>query len=121
MLVRGDADEVLAHETYFRRALQNLVANAKRYAKSQVIVEYERDGDGLRLSVIDDGPGVKEEDRQRIFEPFIRVDDSRSRESGGAGLGLAIVARILKSHDGTVNVTADGAAGSRFVTVWPDR
>jgi len=121
VLVRGDAEEVIAHETYFRRALQNLVANAKRYAKSQVVVEYERDDGGLRLSVVDDGPGIKEEDRQRIFEPFTRVDDSRSRESGGAGLGLAIVARILKSHGGTVRVADGGATGSRFVTFWPDR
>jgi len=121
VLVRGEAEEVLAHETYFRRALQNLVANAKRYAKSQVIVEYERDGDGLRLCVIDDGPGVKEEDRQRIFEPFTRVDDSRSRESGGAGLGLAIVARICKAHGGSVAVADHDAAGTRFVTFWPAR
>ena len=65
------------------------------------------------------GRGVPAADRERIFEPFARVDHSRSRESGGAGLGLAIVRRIVNSHGGTVSVTEAEEGGARFVCTWP--
>ncbi len=104
----------------FRRVMQNLLANALRYAEDKVTVRLERRGDAVVISVSDDGPGVPEADRERIFEPFARVDDSRSRESGGAGLGLAIVRRIVSSHGGTVSVTAAEEGGAMFVCTWPE-
>ncbi len=77
------------------------------------------EGDDLLILVIDDGPGVAPRDRERIFEPFARQDASRSRQSGGAGLGLAIVRRILRAHQGDVWVEAAEDGGARFVTRWP--
>jgi signal transduction histidine kinase len=62
---------------------------------------------------------VPPEDRSRIFEPFARIDASRNRSSGGAGLGLAIVRRILDVHGGTVEVDASSLGGARFTTRWP--
>jgi len=104
---------------HFRRALRNLLDNALRHAKSRVVVDVRREEDGVLVAVSDDGPGVAPEDRERIFEPFSRVDASRSRESGGMGLGLAIVQRILEAHGGTVTVKAATDGGSRFETHWP--
>jgi signal transduction histidine kinase len=120
VLVRGEAEEVLAHETYFRRALQNLVANAKRYAKSQVIVEYERDGDGLRLCVSTTGPASKRRPAAhlRTLHPRRRQPQPRI---GRRRPSLAIVARICKAHGGSVAVADHDAAGTRFVTFWPAR
>jgi two-component system, OmpR family, sensor histidine kinase RstB len=110
---------VHAHARSFHRVLQNLVANALRYAASEVVVRAHRDDDGLVLEVVDDGPGVPVEDRESIFEPFGRVDPSRDRSTGGVGLGLAIVRRILEAHGGTVEVGEGRSGGARFVTHWP--
>jgi len=114
-----DEATVVADRQHFRRALRNLIDNALRHARSRVVIDLERGTDELRVAVSDDGPGVATADRERVFEPFSRLDASRSRESGGMGLGLAIVKRILEAHGGTVRVqTADGG-GARFETVWP--
>lgn len=120
-VLEAGADDltVSADRQLFRRALRNLLDNALRHAKSRVVVDLRREAGGVLVAVSDDGPGVATEDRERIFEPFSRVDASRSRESGGAGLGLAIVQRILETHGGAVQVlTADGG-GARFETRWP--
>ena len=69
----------------------------------------------------DDGPGIPPEQREHVFEPFARVDESRDRESGGAGLGLAIVRRIVVGHGGDVRATASPSGGARFVIDWPER
>ncbi len=110
---------VHAHARSFSRVLQNLVANALRHAEAEVIVRASEGEGGLVLEVEDDGPGVPAGDRERIFEPFARVDDSRARSTGGVGLGLAIVRRILQAHGGTVEVGDGASGGARFVTRWP--
>jgi len=118
--LRGDFDgQVSADRRYFRRAVRNLLDNALRHASDRVDVELAREGDLVLVSVTDDGPGVPKEDRPRLFEPFFRVDASRSRESGGAGLGLAIAKRIVEAHGGTASLDTDLADGARFVTSWP--
>jgi two-component system, OmpR family, sensor histidine kinase RstB len=119
------ADEVpadllaTAHPRSFRRVLRNLMANAQRFASSQVTIRAHTDGDTVVLTVDDDGPGISEADRARIFEPFARLDDSRDRATGGVGLGLAIVRRILEAHGGSVRIEDAPGGGARFVTRWP--
>jgi signal transduction histidine kinase len=73
----------------------------------------EVDG-SARLRVDDDGPGVPPKDRVRIFERFVRLDDARARESGGVGLGLAIVAELVREHRGSVSVSESPMGGARF-------
>jgi len=73
----------------------------------------------VSIQVDDDGPGIPEANRIRIFEPFARLDNSRNRKSGGYGLGLAIVKRIAVAHKGTVTVDDSSLGGARFTLSWP--
>jgi signal transduction histidine kinase len=101
-------------------ALNNLLANALRYAKTQVRASIERDGATQRLIVEDDGEGIPEGDREAVFRAFARLDTSRNRETGGFGLGLAIVARIAALHRGRVIAgSSPELGGARLVLEWP--
>lgn len=105
---------------YIHRAIQNLVGNAGRYASKQVIVNCQFDEDNCRVDVEDDGSGIPEEDWEKVFTAFARLDDSRTRTSGGYGLGLSIVRRILYWHGGQAFVSrSDTLGGARFSLVWP--
>lgn len=118
----GDDDGQLtveAHPNSFNRVLRNLITNAQRYGESRVTVRLSGDDGGVAVAVEDDGPGIPEVDRERVFEPFARVDDSRNRDFGGVGLGLAIVRRIHDAHGGTVEVGQSPSGGARFVSTWP--
>jgi signal transduction histidine kinase len=88
-----------------RRAVGNLIDNAVRHAASRVAVAAFLDHDQVVISVSDDGPGIPAEDRERVFERFRRLDDARGRNSGGAGLGLAIVRELITRAGGTVRLT----------------
>jgi two-component system, OmpR family, sensor kinase ParS len=101
-------------------ALSNLLANALRYARGRVIITVARDADHYRLSVEDDGEGIPEGDRTAVFRAFTRLDTSRNRDTGGFGLGLAIVARIAALHRG--RAVADNSAtlgGAKLTLEWP--
>lgn len=100
-----------------RSAVSNLVENALRHA-GQARVTLIRDADAIRLHVDDDGPGIAEADRTIVFEPFRRLDASRSRESGGAGLGLAIVARAVEGI-GSVGLSNRPEGGLRATITLP--
>lgn len=105
---------------YIHRAIQNLVGNAGRYASSRVMVHCHIDEDNCRIDVEDDGPGIPEQDWEKVFTAFARLDDSRTRTSGGYGLGLSIVRRILYWHGGQAFVgRSDALGGARFSLVWP--
>jgi len=104
---------------YLHRAVQNLVGNACRYAKGRVWVEYSFDNGICRIDVEDDGPGIPEKDWQRVFSPFTRLDDSRTRASGGYGLGLSIVRRIIYWHGGQAFVEKSRWGGARMSLLWP--
>jgi two-component system sensor histidine kinase RstB len=106
-------------ERYLHRVLQNLVTNALRYAASNVVLRYRSDGELAVLEVEDDGPGIPEADRARIFKPFARLDESRQRKSGGYGLGLSIVQRIAEWHGGRVSVHQGESGGALFRMTWP--
>ncbi|MCW3153618.1 ATP-binding protein [Achromobacter spanius] len=114
-----DVDEVRLHSRYMTRALLNLLQNAIRHAGGQVQVGLTRPAPRQYvLTVDDDGPGVPPADRERIFEPFIRLDESRARDTGGTGLGLAIVSRVARWHNGTALVADSPLGGARFVISW---
>ena len=98
-MIMVDADELY-------RAVGNMVDNAVRHARTRVEVVARVDHGQAVISVSDDGPGIPPEDRERVFERFTRLDDARGRNSGGAGLGLAIVRDLLARAGGTVAITA---------------
>ncbi|ETK37400.1 ATP-binding protein [Microbispora sp. ATCC PTA-5024] len=109
---------VLGDGLDLRRVLTNLVDNALRHAASAVSVAVRTDGDTAELTVADDGPGIPAEDRERVFDRFTRLDSARSRDDGGAGLGLAIVRTTVEAHGGTVHLE-DAAPGLRAVVRLP--
>lgn len=113
--------ELLGDGYFVQRALQNVLQNALRYARHRVCISIERGNEAVAIMVDDDGPGVAEEDRQRIFEPFFRPDSSRARNRGGAGLGLAIVSRIQQWHEGSCRVERSPLGGARFILCYPSR
>ena len=97
------------------RLIQNLIDNAVQYGGGAELI-VERDIDRARLTVADRGPGIPEEELERMFEPFERRDPSRSRSTGGLGLGLAIARSIAQAHGGTIHAgNRDG--GGLAVTV----
>ncbi|GKQ39906.1 cell wall metabolism sensor histidine kinase WalK [Streptomyces sp. A012304] len=113
--VGAGAVEVAGSRGQLRRVLANLLDNAERHARSAVGVAVRREGEWAVVEVTDDGDGVPEADRERIFERFVRLDDARSRDEGGAGLGLAIARDVAVRHGGTLTVrpargTAAGGA-----------
>ncbi|MGV9645047.1 sensor histidine kinase [Streptomyces sp. NPDC003514] len=96
------------------RVLTNLLDNALRHARSAVTVGVRAEGECAVVSVADDGDGVPEADRERIFERFVRLDEARSRDDGGAGLGLAIARDVAVRHGGTLTVGRAPAGGALF-------
>ena len=101
------------------RLVYNLVENAIKYNHSggQVTVTADRKEKHVYLSVKDTGTGIPEELKERVFEPFFRVDKSRSRELGGVGLGLALVREIVRVHDGSITVKSNPSGGTIFEVV----
>jgi signal transduction histidine kinase len=85
-----------------QRALANLIDNAVRYADSEVVLGVRAEGGKAVLTVVDDGPGIPDEERERVFERFARLDDARDRDAGGTGLGLPIVRELLRRSDGSI-------------------
>ena len=105
-----------------QRALTNLISNAMRHAESQVRVTTRVQHGMCRISVEDDGPGIPEAYREKVFTPFMRMDVSRTRASGGYGLGLSIVRRIMFWHSGRARIVDSQALGGAcFVIEWPLR
>lgn len=98
------------------RLVRNVVSNAVRHAGRSVVITAEHDADGSALLTIDDdGPGVPVADRERVFERFVRLDESRHRSAGGTGLGLAIALDIARAHGGSIEIADSPLGGARFV------
>jgi two-component system sensor histidine kinase CpxA len=106
--VRGNA-------AWLASAIENVARNAVRYtaAGTSVAFSVRESGGGIEIRIRDHGPGVPEPELARIFEPFHRVAESRTRDSGGDGIGLAITARVLAAHGGTV--AAENSPGGGLV------
>lgn len=115
----GEPLVITGSRTQIARVLGNLVDNAQRHARTTVRVILERRGEHMVLAVADDGPGVPAADGERIFQRFVRLDDARSRDEGGAGLGLAIVRDVVGRHGGSIRVEAANSGGARFVVQLP--
>ena len=105
------------------RLVYNLVENAIKYnhLDGQVTVNAYKNQKHIYLSVEDTGSGIPKELRERVFEPFFRVDKSRSRELGGVGLGLALVHEIVRVHDGSISIKSNPAGGTIFEVIFDQK
>lgn len=110
----GKPFSVFMESAYMSRAVVNLVTNALRYAATTVRLSLAYSDDWLCVSVDDDGPGVPEQDRKRIFEAFTKQDSTRDRKHGGFGLGLSIASRIVQWHGGHIDVAGSPLGGAKF-------
>jgi two-component system sensor histidine kinase RstB len=109
-----------AEHRYLHRVLQNLAGNAARYARSEIRLSAGIYDNCAYIAVEDDGAGIPEKDRERVFQPFTRLDDSRTRASGGYGLGLSIVSRIAFWFGGQIKVEESPIlGGAKFIMTWP--
>jgi signal transduction histidine kinase len=99
--------------------VRNLLDNALRYAVARVDIAVAEVDDDAVLSIMDDGPGVPAELRDRVFERFARADDARAADTGGTGLGLAIARELVDLHGGSLTLDGAGVAGTRFVVRLP--
>ena len=109
---------LVADPRLYQRAVGNLLRNAVRYAAQKVRLHVVDDQDVV-VRVEDDGPGIPVEDRERVLEPFTRLGADRDRRAGGAGLGLAIVQRIVSSHGGRVAIGESVMGGAEVTLMWP--
>ncbi|GAA0402034.1 hypothetical protein GCM10009530_62410 [Microbispora corallina] len=112
VIVEGDPEQIL-------RMLGNLLDNARRHAARTIRIGLRRAGDGAELTVADDGEGIAPADRERIFHRFARLDAARSRDRGGAGLGLAVARSIASAHHGSLHVEESVYGGACFVLRMP--
>ncbi len=119
--VDSNVDPVQMDTQRIGRVLNNLVGNALRHTPSQgeVKVIARRTGTGVEVTVSDSGEGIRAEDLPRVFESFYRGEKSRSRSTGGAGLGLAISRGIIQAHGGEINVQSQAGLGSQFIFSLP--
>jgi len=122
--VAVDRSGVLAGRVYGVRdemtsVVRNLLDNAERHAASEVKVTLATTGPWVRLAVEDDGPGVEPNLRDKVFERFTRLQEARSRDAGGAGLGLALTKRIVETHHGRIYIEDSALGGAAFVVELP--
>ena len=122
--VGSTASEVLAEidADRIRTVIRNLLENAIKYSlpdSRAVEVSAAQNGEYVVIRVTDDGPGIPEHDIPSVFEPFFRVDRSRSKKTGGYGLGLSISKRIVEAHGGTIAVEKNAKSGTSFVVRLP--
>ncbi|MFJ3159956.1 sensor histidine kinase [Streptomyces kanasensis] len=117
--VDGEGCEVTGSPGQLRRVVANLLDNAQRHATASVSVSVRAAAGRVEVAVCDDGAGVPEADRERIFQRFVRLDDARTRDEGGAGLGLAIARDVAGRHGGTLTVGAAEGGGARFLLSLP--
>jgi len=102
-----------------QRATGNLLRNAQKYANARVALSAWRKLGGVTIIVDDDGPGIPESEREKVFEPFYRLDRSRDRNTGGFGLGLSIASKAVSLHGGTLKIETSPLGGARFLITLP--
>lgn len=112
---------VMGDPVSLRRMLDNLIVNARRHSVARVVVQAAIVDRTVVVTVDDDGPGLSADDRERVFERWVRLDDARSREDGGSGLGLPIARSIARAHGGDVRLEVSPLGGLRAVVSLPAR
>jgi two-component system OmpR family sensor kinase len=118
--LEDDLGSVDADRRLLMRSIGNLLRNAQKYANARIVLAASREPDGaLKIVVEDDGPGIPSTERERVFEPFYRLDRSRDRATGGFGLGLSIAKKAVLLHRGSLAVEDAEPQGARFVIVLP--
>ena len=110
--VQGDADAL-------RRMLRNVGENAVRHASSRVDVTLVERGEEVVLTIDDDGPGIPATERARVLQRFVRLDEARSRDEGGSGLGFSIVDEVVRAHGGSMSIEQSPLGGARIVITLP--
>lgn len=110
---------MLVDSYYLGRALANLLNNSRRYGGKQVQIRLTWSEGKALLCVDDDGPGIPEDQRERLLQPFEQLDTNHNHRSGGFGLGLTIVARIMHAHDGSIAIQDSPLGGARIALSWP--
>jgi signal transduction histidine kinase len=116
--VQGDTDHVVCDVHLMEAVLKNLLYNAARFARRDVRVTFVGHNAVNQLIVDDDGPGIPEKERKRVFESFVQLDSGEGRKAG-FGLGLAIVKRTLEWHGGEVCIAQSPLGGARICATWP--
>lgn len=108
---------IIGNDALIYRAIYNLVENAIKYNQDggSVTVSIEKNEESVQIKVSDNGPGIEKEKWEEIFDPFYRIDKSRSRAMGGAGLGLALVRNIANLHNGRAYVSQSASGGTTMV------
>ncbi len=119
--LHGTANPVTAKPQGLRRCLANLIDNARRYGGGEVDVTLADTPGSVEIRIEDRGPGIPPEDRERVFEPYFRLEASRARHTGGAGLGLAIARAVARAHGGDVTLAAREGGGTVAVVTLPRR
>lgn len=112
---------IYADQRLFLRAVENVLRNAVRYARSKVVLEVSEDQEHVWVAIHDDGPGIPKELREKVTIPFFRLEADRARRTGGVGLGLAIVSRIAHRHGGRLAIDTSSLGGATVATLWPKR
>jgi signal transduction histidine kinase len=118
--VQEDARQVLCDIHLMDSVLKNLLYNAVRYAKREVVVTFRREASGYELLVEDDGPGIPESERERVFDSFVQLERDANRKKKNYGLGLAIVKRAVEWHHGGVSIASSMLGGARVCITWPN-
>ncbi len=116
---RVSAGRVRGHVDELTRSVNHLLDNAARHATAEIQVSLATHDDLVVLTIDDDGPGIDPHERDRVFERFVRLDEARVRDDGGAGLGLAVVATVVSNSGGTVTVSGSDLGGARFRVSFP--
>jgi two-component system, OmpR family, sensor kinase len=118
--LKGETDHIVCDVHLLETVIKNLLYNAARHAEHEVRVTFDAHGGVNQLLIDDDGPGIPEKDRQRVFESFVQLEPSGGKKTG-FGLGLAIVKRAIEWHGGEVNISQSPLGGARIAATWPQR
>ena len=103
------------HKDHLSRVFHNLLTNGQRYTVQMVNIDLGVEADTVLITVDDDGPGIPADQREQVFLPFARLDSSRTRQTGGFGLGLAIVRQSVEKQRGSIVADVSPQGGARFV------
>jgi signal transduction histidine kinase len=105
----------IGNPEHLQRLFRNIVDNAVRYARTRVLITATSTAEEVRIEIDDDGPGIPGADRERVFDRFVRLDNSRERSTGTSGLGLAIAREIARAHGGHLAIEDSSSGGTRMI------